>query len=103
LLPLFTQKQYFSTVSNQFTLLFRKTHSPMRDLAKYVMIAMSAALFCGVSAAIGVYQAKQRGHQYYLDQFDGPMFNENVKKYFLYACDIVSYFRILLGSVVLEF
>lgn len=60
------------------------------DLAKYVAVAMCASLFVGCSAALGIYQAKQRGMQYYLDQFDGLSYNAELKKFFLYACDIVS-------------
>lgn len=76
----------------RYDLISGKVTDPKWHLAKYVLIAMCVALFTGSSAALGIYQAKQRGMQYYLDQFDGPTFNENVKKSFLYACDIVCLF-----------
>ncbi|KAI6185005.1 hypothetical protein M3Y97_00657900 [Aphelenchoides bicaudatus] len=72
----------------RYDLISGQVNDPIWDLFKYVLVAMSAALFCGVSASFGIYQANQRGKQHYLDQMDGPTFNDNFKKYFLYACDI---------------
>ncbi|KAI6193447.1 hypothetical protein M3Y96_01018700 [Aphelenchoides besseyi] len=64
-----------------------KATDPMRQLAKYVAISSFASLLVGFSASYGIYQTKRRGDQYYLTQLDGTS-NENMKRNFLYACDI---------------
>ncbi|KAI6230254.1 hypothetical protein M3Y99_01080900 [Aphelenchoides fujianensis] len=59
-------------------------------LLKYTAVSSAASLFVGVSAAAGIWQAKQRGFEVYLQQMDGPWFNENAKTFFRYAADIAS-------------
>ncbi|KAI6184839.1 hypothetical protein M3Y97_00639300 [Aphelenchoides bicaudatus] len=57
-------------------------------LLKYVGVSSAAALFVGLSASVGIYQAKMRGDEFYLKQMDGPWFNSRAKEFFRYACDI---------------
>ncbi|KAI6196142.1 hypothetical protein M3Y94_01074100 [Aphelenchoides besseyi] len=57
-------------------------------LLKYTAVSSAASLFVGISAGVGIFQAKQRGFDYYLEQMDGPWFNEKAKRFLTYACDI---------------
>ncbi|KAI6193448.1 hypothetical protein M3Y96_01018800 [Aphelenchoides besseyi] len=64
------------------------TSPSLCTLLKYTAVSSAASLFVGCSAGVGIFQAKQRGFDYYMAQMDGPWFNEKAKRFLTYACDI---------------
>jgi hypothetical protein len=45
-------------------------------------------LFTGISLAYSIYESKQRGDDYYRNLMNGPWFNDNARRYYMYSCDI---------------
>jgi hypothetical protein len=87
--PEFSQKTLINYTFTHPTL--SRNDATFLRLLKYVGVSSAGALFVGLSASAGIYQAKQRGDDFYLKQMDGPWFNANAKEFFRYACDIVSW------------
>ncbi|KAI6230253.1 hypothetical protein M3Y99_01080800 [Aphelenchoides fujianensis] len=71
----------------RYDLISSRTTEPLKQLAKYVAMSCGISLFVGLSASLGIYQAKQRGDAHYLAQLDGTS-NEGMKSQFRYAADI---------------
>jgi hypothetical protein len=79
---------------------------------KAIACTLPCGLFNGFALAYSIYESRQRGDDYYrlsvFDCFslkfvkfrqlmDGPWFNDNARRYFMYACDIVSCFLFVGG------
>ncbi|KAI6184969.1 hypothetical protein M3Y97_00653900 [Aphelenchoides bicaudatus] len=68
--------------------LITKTNTTWRALIKVIMFTVPCGLYSGVTLAYAIYQSRKRGDDYYKKLMDGPWFNTNAKKYFMYAVDI---------------
>jgi hypothetical protein len=75
----------------KLTIIFR-SGTTWTSLLKTLCLTIPCGLFSGGALTIAIYQSKQRGDDYYKKLMDGPWFNDNARRYFMYACDIVSCF-----------